>query len=228
MAGHENNSHLHVICTGDGSATIKNTMLNATYHSTHGAVQESKHIFIEHGLNYAIAKFGKQLNILEIGFGTGLNAFLTLIESEKRTLNIHYTGIEKFPLHESVYKRLNYAASSWEHTLFELMHAYSWEKRKHITGNFSLLKLSGDVRELELDRTYHLIYFDAFAPATSPELWTASIFEKTYESMVSGAALVTFCAKGEVKRILKKTGFKVETLAGPPGKREMVRAVKIY
>lgn len=225
----EKANNLEILATRDGSQTLLNKELNATYHSRFGAVQESCYVFIEKGLRYTSEKLGNNLTILEIGLGTGLNAFLTLIESQKKTLKINYFGIEKFPVPQEIYQELTYA-KEYEpaaEALFLKIHSSEWDHAVSVTNDFVLMKQKGDANQIVLPGGVHLIYFDAFAPSTAPEMWTPEMFEKLRRSLIPGGVLVTFCAKGEVKRTLKQSGFEVETLVGPPGKREMVRAVRV-
>lgn len=218
-----------LITTSDGSHSIYIPELDEHYHSVHGAIQESKHVFIEAGLKHAAAKHNT-LHILEIGFGTGLNALLTMIETANSTLQTKYTSIEAFPISTEMAAQLNYMellhAQAFKEN-FERMHSCEWEKEINILPNFSFCKRKTTLQEIQLTPSaFDLIYFDAFGPPTQPEMWTESIFQKMYNCMKPGSALVTYCAKGEVKRTLKKVGFNVESLQGPPGKREMVRAVR--
>lgn len=214
--------------TEDGSHTLYVEALDETYHSRHGAIQEALHVFIGAGLNYLNQS---KISVLEIGFGTGLNTFLTLLESKKRNIEIKYTALEKFPLGEEMIKRLNYnkvLGSSFEEVdLFNLIHQVEWEGVKKITQQFKLNKISVDLANYQTDEVFNVIYFDAFGPQVQSAMWTKSIFEKMYEVLVEGGILVTYCAKGSVKRTLKEVGFEVDSLPGPPGKREMTRARKL-
>jgi tRNA U34 5-methylaminomethyl-2-thiouridine-forming methyltransferase MnmC len=220
-----------IITTSDGSHSIYIPELDENYHSVHGAIQESKHVFIEAGLKYSLPRFS-EINILEIGFGTGLNALLTLIESNNSKSNIHYTSIEAFPVSMEMANELNYVSLLNEEevdlkTIFNRLHSCEWEIDNRISGNFSLRKIKDTLQKTGFgNEEFNLIYFDAFGPPTQPEMWTEEIFSKLYSALTHNGSLVTYCAKGEVKRTLKKVGFRVETLPGPPGKREMVRAVR--
>lgn len=214
--------------TADGSHTLYVPHLDETYHSKHGAIQEALHVFIGAGFNY----FKKpQLKILEVGFGTGLNAFLTLLESEKIDVITNYTGIEAFPLDNNVVQQLNYtdklSLKDKEIELFGQLHKVEWESYQQITKNFTLNKLKVELGEFNSIEKFDIVYFDAFGPQVQPEMWTLSIFEAIYNLLSQDGILVTYCAKGSVKRALKEVGFKVESLPGPPGKREMTRAVKL-
>ncbi|MBL4592902.1 MAG: tRNA (5-methylaminomethyl-2-thiouridine)(34)-methyltransferase MnmD [Flavobacteriales bacterium] len=214
--------------TADGSHTLYVEALDETYHSKHGAIQEAVHVFIEAGLNY----FNQpSLNVLEIGFGTGLNAFLTLLEAEKTGVEINYTGIEAFPLEEEIIKGLNYTAelnsTDKEKQLFKQLHQVEWESTQKITELFSLNKTKVELEQFETREQFNIIYFDAFGPRVQAEMWTEAIFKNMYNSLAKDGVLVTYCAKGSVKRTLKAVGFEVEPLPGPPGKREMTRAKKL-
>jgi len=213
-----------LITTADGSHTFYIEELDEHYHSVHGAVQESIHVFIKNGLYY----FPDQsLKILEVGFGTGLNTLQTVLN--KKNKSIDYTSLDAFPLTADLIAKLNYTELANHHKanfLFESIHAAQWNLATPIDTNFNLLKRSEKVQDADLDK-YDLIYFDAFGPRVQPEMWTVEIFSKLYKSLNPLGVLVTYCAKGKVKRDLKSCGFVVESLPGPPGKREMIRAVRI-
>ncbi|WP_405410072.1 tRNA (5-methylaminomethyl-2-thiouridine)(34)-methyltransferase MnmD [Maribacter sp. Asnod1-A12] len=215
-----------IITTGDGSKTIQIMDWQEQYHSKHGAIQEAYHVFIKSGLD--LFK-DQELNILEIGFGTGLNAFITLIEYQKRNLQIKYTGVEAYPVSSKELDQLNYleelnAISRKDD--FDLMHASSWGQELKITSNFKLTKQQKLFKEIKDINTYDLVYFDAFGARVQPELWTVEIFQIMFNAMKSGGTLVTYAAKGSVRRAMLEVGFLVERLPGPPGKREMLRAKK--
>jgi tRNA U34 5-methylaminomethyl-2-thiouridine-forming methyltransferase MnmC len=224
-------SSIKIIETKDGSHSLLNESLNETYHSTHGAVQESVHVFIQNGLNCWIEKNkSKDLAILEIGFGTGLNALLTLKESIEQKIKIRYASLEAFPIETSLVAELNYPSlvpfdSSEEK--FRQLHESDWDKEVPITSDFILEKREVKLQEIDLGtKKYDLVYFDAFAPAKQPEMWEISILEKVAVSMKEAGVFVTYCAQGQLKRNLKSLKLHVESLPGPPGKREMVRALK--
>ncbi len=217
--------------TKDGSHTLFVPELNEHYHSTHGAIQESGHIYINAGLNYC----DKQtVNLLEIGFGTGLNAFMTLLDSEKKNRKVNYTTFELYPLPVINAEKLNYSrilAPPTQNEVFISLHTSPWNTPPtEITPpDFTLNKLLIDVQELPDFRphqTFDVIYYDAFAPEKQPEMWTQEIFDTLYSLSNCGAVLTTYCAKGSVRRMLQVSGFFVERLPGPPGKREIIRAVK--
>lgn len=216
-----------VFTTADGSKTFYLPELNEYYHSHHGAIREAKHVFLKNGL---YQKTEEEISILEIGFGTGLNAFLTLIESQKTSQTVHYTGIEAFPLTTVEANELAYTNNQGYENLDELfseLHAVGWGDFSEITNQFYLKKVKGKIQEMEFNSSeFDLIYFDAFGPRVQSEMWIIEVFRKLFEVLKVDGILVTYCAKGQVKRDLKTVGFEVETLPGPPGKREMVRAQK--
>ena len=218
------------VITKDGSHTISVPDMNVTYHSVHGAIQESEHVFIKAGLlDSGIFDYTGVHQVLEIGFGTGLNALLTLIEADKQKNRIYYTAIEPFPLDESIIMQLNYCEQlNLPHyqRLFEKMHQCDWEEMYEITEHFRLTKHKTSLQEFSIVKSFSIIYYDAFAPNAQPELWTEKIFEKLYSLLLPEGILVTYCSKGAVQRAMKAAGFTIEKIPGPPGKREMIRAVK--
>ncbi len=218
-------SKIKIIVTGDGSHSLLNEALDETYHSRHGAVQESMHVFIEQGFNYLREKQKPELlSILEVGFGTGLNALLTLTESIKSGLKTSYTSLETYPLDTDVWMTLNYPDP---YNLYKRLHQAEWQKWAEIHLDFNLLKIEKPLQLVELaPAQFDLIYFDAFAPNKQPEMWELPVLEKAVKALASGGIFVTYCAKGQLKRDLKALGLIVESLPGPPGKREMVRALK--
>lgn len=215
-----------VFITQDGSHSINVPELNETYHSSHGAVQESKHVFITNGLYAALPE--NKLKILEIGFGTGLNAFLTILEAERLKINIVYHSIEKYPLANEIVSQLNYPKIlRTGKEKFAKIHTTTWSKSIRISEHFELKKIYNDFKTFETELSYNLIYFDAFAPSKQPNMWSVEVLNKCYNLLNSGGTFVTYSAKGQLKRDLKDIGFKVEVLQGPPGKWEMVRARKM-
>ena len=221
-----------IVTTGDGSTTIQITDWNEQYHSMHGAVQEARHVFLKMGLDFWMNENPDQnsLHILEIGFGTGLNALLTLIHTEKSSVNLLYEGVEAYPVSSEELAQLNYleaADAQVFEAVFEKMHQTPWEQTETITEAFQLKKRKQTFETLEDQDQHDLIYFDAFGARVQPELWEEPIFEKMYRALKAGGVLVTYAAKGSVRRAMQAVGFKVERLPGPPGKREMLRAVKV-
>lgn len=213
--------------TADGSHTLLNTDLNETYHSRHGAIQESLHVFIKNGLHIAAEELrGTELCLLEVGFGTGLNALLTLMQT---AIPVQYTTIEPFPLELSIVKQLNYIAqlSCDAHLTeaFQKMHTAYWGQPQRISPLFTIHKINTELQNTVLAPAFFdLVYYDAFAPSKQPEMWKFQTLNRLTQSLRPGGYLVTYCAKGQLKRDLKTLGFLVETLPGPPGKAEMVRA----
>lgn len=216
---------LEIITTSDGSHTLRNKKLNETYHSVHGAVQESMHVFIKNGLEHF--QQTRQLNhlaVLEIGFGTGLNTLLSFQYALDHKINIRYTTLEPFPLPEEVWSQLNYADRDKEH--FNLIHKSLWEDDVLLAPEFTLIKRETSIQNVSLAENYDVIFFDAFASSIQPEMWAYNILERVVSVMKPGGVFVTYSAKGQLKRDLKTLGLMVETLPGPPGKNEMVRGTK--
>jgi tRNA U34 5-methylaminomethyl-2-thiouridine-forming methyltransferase MnmC len=212
--------------TADGSKTVFDDQVGATFHSLHGAERESVHVFIKAGLEPAISVFGNALRIFEMGFGTGLNALLTLRHTGHG--KIHYEAVEKHPLEAGIFRPLagHYSWNASERSAFLAMHEGPWNEPLAISDTFTLLKHHGDLLDFRPEGFFHLVYFDAFAPANAPELWREDIFRLLYDHMAPGGILSTFCAKGEVRRCMLRAGFNVERIPGPPGKREMLRATR--
>jgi tRNA U34 5-methylaminomethyl-2-thiouridine-forming methyltransferase MnmC len=219
---------IEIFTTSDGSHSLLNTDLNETYHSTHGAIRESVHVFINKGFDFVIEKTGaKEIHILEIGFGTGLNALLTLQKVLNSEVKVFYTTIEAFPLGEEVWARLNYADTLQMSVYFKKIHNAPWSQWEEIIPNFQLFKINDALQHALFPETkYGLIYFDAFAPSKQPEMWELDVLQKVTDLLERHGVFVTYCAKGQLKRDLKSLGLEVETLEGPPGKKEMVRAVR--
>ena len=215
-----------ILSTLDNSNTLKNSVIDEHYHSTNGAITESKHVFIASAYEKSISQ--KSLHVLEIGFGTGLNCLLTQQKAEELHLHTYYYGIEKFPVPFDIIQLLNY--SQQLNTLnepFELIHKAQWGCNVNISEYFTITKLQTDLTELQIPNIgFDVVYFDAFSPDIQPEMWAEPVFKAIFESMNSQGILTTYCAKGEVRRTLQRVGFKVERLPGPPGKREMIRATK--
>ncbi len=218
----------NLVETEDGSHTLFVPALDEHYHSRHGAVQESRHVFLKMG--WENAKLGKEaLRILEIGLGTGLNALLTAIEAERSGIEVDYVAVEAYPIQPEEYTLMNYPDLVGEEgaaKLFEQIHSTNWGTPRTISPNFRIQKLHEKIEAFDLHQGVDLIYFDAFAPEKQPELWTADIFDKMYRLMNVGGILTTYCAKGVVRRTMQAAGFEVERVPGPPGKREMLIARK--
>lgn len=215
-----------IIITSDGSSTIHLPEWNEQYHSKHGAIQEALHVFIKSGLQLFS---NRKLNILEIGFGTGLNSFITFLEASKLDLEIDYVGVEAYPVAVDEVEKLNYVSelkADDNIEVFKQMHELEWGEKGAISTEFNLTKKQQFFQEIKDVDTFDLIYFDAFGARVQPELWTEEIFKIMFNSLRKGGVLVTYSAKGSVRRAMQTVGFKVERLPGPPGKREMLRATK--
>ena len=199
---------------------------NEQYHSKHGAIQEAFHVFIKNGLE---AHNSPHLSILEIGFGTGLNCFITFLEAAKKNLQIDYVGVEAYPIQEDEILQLNYVTElesrNYAHK-FEEMHLFPWNEKQQVHDNFFLTKRQQLIKDISDIDAFDLVYFDAFGARVQPELWTEEIFQKMYASMKKNGVLVTYSAKGSVRRAMQAVGFNVTRLPGPPGKREMLQAIK--
>ena len=212
--------------TADGSFTLYVPELDEHYHSVKGALTESQHIFIDMGLKHSPVSSPR---ILEIGLGTGLNAFLTFVESEEAQRKIYYTSIERYPLDEQTIRMLEYpnCIGKGHEEDYLSIHQAPWEEDTALSPWFTLHKIKGDFTNYTFEKGYDIIYFDAFAPEKQPEMWEQSLFEHLYNILNDGGILTTYCAKGAVRRMLQTAGFTVERLAGPPGgKREILRATK--
>jgi tRNA U34 5-methylaminomethyl-2-thiouridine-forming methyltransferase MnmC len=217
-----------LLTTGDGSLTIHLPEWNEQYHSKHGAIAEAVHVFIKTGLTHWISENDScEVSVLEIGFGTGLNAFLTSLEAAKKNLQINYSGIEAYPVSETEIDQLNYASLlDVSQRDFLKLHKACWESPSEINQNFILTKRKQLFSEIKDIEHYNIVYFDAFGARVQPELWTESIFELMFKALKPGGVLVTYSAKGSVRRAMQAVGFLVERMPGPPGKREMLRATK--
>ena len=216
-----------IIKTSDGSTTIHIPEWNEQYHSIHGAIQEANHVYIQHGLNY---KTTNEIAVLEIGFGTGLNAFITFLEAKKLHKKVNYVGVEAYPVSAEEIQELNYVSELKAlefQSIFDEMHHASWEKEHSVSEDFQLLKRKQFFQDIQDIAAFDLIYFDAFGAQNQPELWTEEIFLKMYKAIKKQGVLVTYSAKGSVRRAMQAVGFSVERLPGPPGKREMLRAKKL-
>ncbi|MBJ6367197.1 tRNA (5-methylaminomethyl-2-thiouridine)(34)-methyltransferase MnmD [Snuella sedimenti] len=219
-----------IIITGDGSSTIHLPDWNEQYHSKHGAIQEAYHVFIKHGLEYFFSsRQSTEISILEIGFGTGLNAFITLLEADSLQVSVNYCGVEGYPVSIEEINKLNYPKliEQGGQTVFNTLHEVSWETSHKLTANFSLTKQQRFFSDIQEKDICDVIYFDAFGARVQPELWTETIFKSMYEALKPNGILVTYSAKGSVRRAMEAVGFIVERLPGPPGKREMLRATKL-
>lgn len=212
-----------IIVTKDGSHSLSVPGLNEQYHSIHGAKQEAEHVFLKMGLDYFNAK---QLRVLEIGFGTGLNALLTYNYARDKKIEVDYISIEKYPVVPEEYSVLNYGDYAESKEMFLGLHECLWGQAVTVSKFFQLTKLELDVKLADIPEGFDVIFFDAFAPNKQPEMWTVLVFEKMYQALNKGGVLVTYCCQGQAKRSMIAAGFEIEKVPGPPGKREMLRALK--
>ena len=216
-----------LVITKDGSHTLFLPELNEHYHSIFGAIQESKHVFIKEGLNYLNRK---NITVFEIGFGTGLNAMLTILEAIQNNFGVDYYAIEKYPLDIKTIYQLNYPEllklNKHKKDLFYEIHKTEWDKKIEIDKNFRLTKIKNDITEFSIPFLYDIVYFDDFAPEKQPEMWSRKVFKKVYNNLNRKGILTTYCAKGIVKRTLISVGYRVESIPGPQGKIEIIRAHK--
>ena len=213
---------LEFIQTGDNSPTLYHPELNEHYHSTHGAYQESVHVYIKSGLD--LFKDKKQISIFEMGFGTGLNVLLAWIFAQENKIQIDLTSIELFPLPKTIWSNLDYYQNEVEKNVFDEMHSRTWEKTHEVSPNFNLTKFKESLLEFNTIKKFDVIFFDAFGPDKQPDLWEIPVFEKLFAMLNPNGILVTYSAKGQVRRNMQAVGFRVERIPGPPGKREMLRA----
>lgn len=219
---------IKIITTADGSHSLLNEGLNETYHSVHGAIGESRHVFIQHGLAFFLEQNTvSEVRVLEIGFGTALNALLALQFARDKHIQLHYTAVEALPLPEDVWSSLNYSAELGDQNAFASLHESPWQVPLEIVPGFTLQKIEGRLENIELPSTiFDVIFFDAFAPSKQPEMWTLPVLTKVTDAVKPDGVFVTYCAKGQLKRDLRTLYKTTEALPGPPGKREMLRAVK--
>jgi tRNA U34 5-methylaminomethyl-2-thiouridine-forming methyltransferase MnmC len=217
-----------LIITKDGSHTVSIPEMNVTYHSHHGAIQESLHVFINAGLKYVVdMEKLPVIQIFEMGFGTGLNALLTMIEAENLQKPVRYTAIELYPMQENEIKCLNYCGQLKRTDLesgFQRLHSCEWENDVIITPLFTFNKIKVSLFDYTTYQRFNLVYYDSFAPSAQPEHWTAEVFDKLFSILLPGGTLVTYCSKSVVRKAMQAAGFVVTKIQGPRGKREMVRA----
>jgi tRNA U34 5-methylaminomethyl-2-thiouridine-forming methyltransferase MnmC len=220
-------NEIEIITTSDGSHSLRNNRLNETYHSVHGALRESRHVFLKNGLqHFHESHRGQDISILEVGFGTGLNALLTLLFAVENNVFIRYTTLEPFPLEEAVWSKLNYGSQLKAEDHFAALHMADCNREVEMVTEFRMVKIAEGLQEAKLNEGYDVVYFDAFAPSVQPVLWARDALEKVVVHLKAGGVFVTYSAKGQLKRDLKDLGLRVETLPGPPGKNEMVRGTK--
>ena len=221
----------NLIVTKDGSHTVAIPEWEVSYHSVHGAVQESLHVFIEAGFTHwwNLHKNASQCVVFEMGFGTGLNALLTTLEARRRQRKVFYETVEAFPLETAIVEQLNYCYALEEpfwQPVFNSLHTCEWNSIQHITSFFSFKKVKVLLADYIPGEPVDVIFYDAFAPGAQPELWTQQVFEKLFAMLAPGGVLVTYCSKGDVRRAMLAAGFQVEKVPGPVGKREMLRGTK--
>ncbi|WP_291135022.1 tRNA (5-methylaminomethyl-2-thiouridine)(34)-methyltransferase MnmD [Flavobacterium sp. UBA7663] len=215
-----------IIITDDGSTTIRIPDWDENYHSTHGAIQEAKHVFIKNGLD--LFQNQDSISIFEIGFGTGLNAFITFLETINKE-KVNYVGVEAYPISQEEIAQMNYVSeldSEMYQEIFDKMHSCDWENQQTITENFLLTKRKQFFQDIEDKNRFDLIYFDAFGFPLQPELWSEVIFKKMYDALLPKGTLVTYACRSSIKKAMLSVGFSIEKLPGAPGKREMLRATK--
>jgi len=224
-----NKREIKLFVTEDGSHSLQVPAMGETYHSSHGAIQESNHVFIKNGLEYWVNNnIGKDLSIFEVGFGTGLNALLTLQKAKQLNVKVNYTSIELYPLNSDLTNQLNYTVQlGFDKCILNKLHSCNWNETVDITSHFNLQKIKASFQDKSTDSTFDIIFYDAFAPSKQAEMWDYALIEKCYTMLNSNGVFVTYSARGQLKRDLKQAGFAVESLKGPPGKFEMVRAVKM-
>ena len=217
----------HLQITADGSHTLSIPHMQVTYHSKHGAIQESNHVFVDAGLKYYHELYpGTSIKILEMGFGTGLNCLLSAIYAIDQNIAVEYNSLEAFPLQSEEYNTLNYGNLLNKNHLFQEIHSCPWNQTHTLHAFFQMHKHHTTLQQFSANSLFNCIFFDAFAPSAQPELWTEEIFTQLFSLLVSGGLLVTYCSKSDVRRAMQAAGFRVTKIQGPPGKREMVRAFK--
>jgi tRNA U34 5-methylaminomethyl-2-thiouridine-forming methyltransferase MnmC len=218
--------------TDDGSHSVYSEKFGVAYHSTHGAIQETRHIFIEAGLKHFISQHPvDKLAILEMGFGTGLNVFMTFLENLNLNIDIDFHTIEAYPLSISTTNELNYPQLlnvPEQDAIFKKLHSLNWDAKHVLTPYFSFQKHLIDFNDISFSNTFDIVYYDAFSPESQPELWEVDMLKRVFDAMKIGGILTTYCAKGNFKRALKHVGFQIENIPGPLGKREITRATKVF
>ncbi|GAB4248393.1 MAG: tRNA (5-methylaminomethyl-2-thiouridine)(34)-methyltransferase MnmD [Ekhidna sp.] len=218
---------IKIITTEDGSHSLFDEELNETYHSTRGAMGESQHVFIREGLAHWLSKNETdEVRILEVGLGTGLNAFLAAQFADEHKQKIHFTSLEPFPIKKEIYEHLNYHRNESEKSLLLKIHHSSWEAEADISPAFKLHKTATKLEHFNSSKPFDIVFFDAFAPSKQLEVWSLENIQKCHSHLENGGILTTYCAQGQFKRNLAEVGFEVETLQGAMGKKEMVRAIK--
>lgn len=217
-----------IVTTADGTKSILITDTDVQYHSKHGAILEAKHVFIHSGLHYYLKSNNtKPISVFEMGFGTGLNCLLTYLATKQNNISIQYTGIEAFPVDFSELKQLNFHEKlGISNEVFFKLHQFKWGEKHQLTEDFSFQKIHKRLQDFSAKEEFDIIYFDAFGSKTQPELWTKEITDQLFEMLQNNGVVVTYSVKGSFRRDLLASGFSVEKIPGPPGKREMLRAIK--
>lgn len=221
------NHKLKLITTQDGSHSLLREDMNETYHSFHGALSESQYVFIEKGLDYFLSLTNASaISVLEVGFGTGLNAYLSALFAKSKEVSISYHTLEPVPVPEELYCQFNFAESEESNELLQDIHKVNWESQEKITDQFFLTKYQSTLERFETTERFDVVFFDAFAPSKQAEVWELANIQKCYDLLKPGGILTTYCAQGQFKRNMKSAGFELEVLKGAMGKKEMVRGVK--
>ena len=227
----ESNGSNKIITTEDGSHSIFNESLNETYHSLHGAIQESNYVFIQSGLDHLREKGKTSIKVFEVGFGTGLNVLLSAIWAQEKEIRLEFDSIEAYPISDELVEKLNYPellSNQHAKEYFRTLHVMDWEQKQHVNSWFDLTKIQSRIKDYPVEKgVYDIIYYDAFAPSKQPEMWELNKLDSVIQGLSEDGVFVTYCAQGQLKRNLKSLGLVVETLPGPPGKKEMVRARKL-
>ncbi|MBK9566573.1 MAG: tRNA (5-methylaminomethyl-2-thiouridine)(34)-methyltransferase MnmD [Saprospiraceae bacterium] len=213
--------------SNDGSHTVVSEKFQVTYHSMYGAITESKVVFIDSGLEYLFQSKKNSISVFEMGFGTGLNAFMSALWASEKHANISYTGIEAYPISEDNFKQLNFADFLGFKDLFLKIHQVPWNQKTTLSPHFNLQKIETKLQDYKNEDMFDVIFYDAFGPGTQQELWETDIMDKMFNILSPGGLLVTYCAQGQFRRNLKQAGFIIEKIPGPPGKREMTRATRM-
>jgi tRNA U34 5-methylaminomethyl-2-thiouridine-forming methyltransferase MnmC len=217
-----------MIITADQSHSVMISGTSMTYHSRYGAIRESMHIYIDSGLAGLLNR-KSLIHIFEMGFGTGLNALLTFIAAASCNQSIYYETVDEFPLEKEIFEKLNYCEQLKRpdlHLFFQQMHEARWQKEVRITPFFTLKKCENSIQDYQFEKTFDIVFYDAFAPGAQRELWTNQLFTKIFSALSPGGLLLTYCSKGDVRRAMEASGFRVYKLPGPPGKREILKGVR--
>lgn len=221
------NHKLKLITTEDGSHSLLREDINETYHSLHGAKGESVYVFINQGMDYLLEMHRRDAyRVLELGYGTGLNALLTALFAATKKVEVIYHTLEPFPVPEEIFAKLNYGETDEEKSLLRELNHAEWGLPVQISPYLELVKFEVPLEEFTTEERYDIIFFDAFAPSKQAEIWSPENLEKCFALLNPGGILTTYCAQGQFKRNLITTGFEVQTLPGAMGKKEMVRGIK--